>query len=75
MAEYVEMMMDTGAVTKESMTEKFVSKNSYFFYEVKRQASDINIGILKDKAEHFFEKTGKFKSFKIEYKGLSMEDM
>lgn len=45
------------------------------FYEVKRQASDINIGILKDKAEHFFEKTGKFKNFKIEYKGLSMEDM
>lgn len=50
-------------------------ENEVTFYEVKRQASDINIGILKDKAAHFFEKTGKFKNFKIEYKGLSMEDM
>jgi|GEM_PF-7009331 len=24
------------------------------FYEVKHQAKDINLGILKDKAEHFF---------------------
>ena len=34
-AEYVEMMIDTGAVTKESMTKKFVAKNSYFIYEGK----------------------------------------
>lgn len=45
------------------------------FYEVKRQASDINIGILKDKAEHFFQATGKFKKYHIEYRGLSMDDM
>lgn len=45
------------------------------FYEVKRQASDINIGILKDKADHFFQTTGKFKKYEIEYKGLSMDDM
>ena len=45
------------------------------FYEVKRQASDINIGILKDKADHFFQATGKFKKYEIEYKGLSMDDM
>ena len=45
------------------------------FYEVKRQAQDINLGILKDKAEHFFQTTGKFKKFNIEYQGLSMEDM
>lgn len=32
------------------------------FYEVKRQAKDINLGILKDKAEHFFQATGKFKN-------------
>lgn len=44
------------------------------FFEVKRQANDINIGILKDKAEHFFQATGKFKKYHI-YKGLSMEDM
>lgn len=45
------------------------------FYEVKRQAKDVNIGILKDKAEHFFQATGKFKKFNISYKGLSMDDM
>lgn len=45
------------------------------FYEVKRQASDISIGVLKDKAERFFQATGKFKRCHIEYKGLSMDDM
>lgn len=45
------------------------------FFEVKRQANDINIGILKDKVEHFFQATGKFKKYRAEYKGLSMEDM
>ena len=37
------------------------------FYEVKHQAKDINLGILKDKAEHFFQATGKFKKFDIVY--------
>ena len=50
-------------------------ENTVTFYEVKRQAKDVNIGILKDKAEHFFQTTGKFKKYDIEYKGLSMEDM
>lgn len=45
------------------------------FYEVKRQAKDVNLGILKDKAEHFFQATGKFRKFSIEYKGLCMENM
>ena len=45
------------------------------FYEVKRQAKDIKLGILKDKAEHFFQATGKFKKYDIGYQGLSMEDM
>ena len=45
------------------------------FYEVKRQAKDINLGILKDKAEHFFQATGIFKKYDIGYQGLSMEDM
>lgn len=45
------------------------------FYEVKRQAKDINIGIVKDKVGHFLQATGKFKKYDIEYKGLSMEDM
>lgn len=50
-------------------------ENKVVFYEVKRQAKDVNIGIVKDKAEHFFQTTGKFKRYDIEYKGLSMEDM
>lgn len=50
-------------------------ENKVIFYEVKRQAKDVNIGIVKDKAEHFFQTTGKFKRYNIEYKGLSMEDM
>lgn len=45
------------------------------FFEVKRQAKDINIGILKDKAERFFQATGKLKKYAIEYEGLSMDDM
>ena len=45
------------------------------FYEVKRQDKDVYIGILKDKVEHFFQATGKFKKFNIGYKGLSMDDM
>lgn len=45
------------------------------FYEVKRQAADISIGILKDKAEMFFHATGKFKNYDVSYQGLSMDDM
>lgn len=45
------------------------------FYEVKRQAKDINIGILKDKAAHFFNTTGSFHKFSVDYKGLSLEDI
>lgn len=45
------------------------------FYEVKRQAKDVNIGILKDKAERFLQATGKFKNYTLKYQGLSMEDM
>ena len=45
------------------------------FYEVKRQAKDVNLGILREKAEHFFQASGKFKKFSINYQGLSMEEM
>ena len=45
------------------------------FYEVKRKSKDINLVILKDKAEYFFQATGKFKKYDIGYQGLSMEDM
>lgn len=45
------------------------------FYEVKRQAKDINIGILKDKAVQFFNTTGSFHKFSVDYKGLSLDDI
>lgn len=45
------------------------------FYEVKRQAKDINIGILKDKAVKFFNTTGSFQKFSVDYKGLSLDDI
>ena len=45
------------------------------FYEVKRQAKDINIGILKDKAVQFFNTTGSFQKFSVDYKGLSLDDI
>lgn len=45
------------------------------FYEVKRQAKDINIGILKDKAVQFFNTTGSFQKFSVDYKGLSLNDI
>lgn len=45
------------------------------FYEVKRQAKDINIGILKDKAFQFFNTTGSFQKFSVDYKGLSLDDI
>ena len=45
------------------------------FYEVKRQAKDINIGILKDKAVQFFNTTGSFQKFSVDYKGLSLVDI
>ena len=45
------------------------------FYEVKRQAKDINIGFLKDKAVQFFNTTGSFQKFSVDYKGLSLDDI
>ncbi len=45
------------------------------FYEVKRQAKDINIGILKDKAVQFFNTTGSFHKFSVDHKGLSLDDI
>lgn len=45
------------------------------FYEVKRQEKDIDLNILRSKADHFLKTTGKFGKYHIFYKGLSMEDM
>lgn len=45
------------------------------FFEVKRQADNIRLETLREKASRFFESTGKFTRFNVTYKGLSMEDM
>lgn len=45
------------------------------FYEIKRQKSEISIGVLKQKAETFLNATHKLKGYKIEYQGLCMENM
>ena len=45
------------------------------FYEVKRQAEEISIGVLKQKAEMMLQATHEYKKYEIAYKGLSMEEM
>lgn len=46
------------------------------FYEVKRNADNIRLGLLKKKAETFFLKNPKFASeYSHEYIGLSLDDM
>ena len=49
--------------------------NSATFFEIKRQKDEISIGTLKQKAEVMMRATGAFKEYKIEYEGLSMEEM
>lgn len=45
------------------------------FYEVKRQKDNVDIAVLKEKAQAFLTATHEFKNYDIEYVGLSMEDM
>ena len=45
------------------------------FFEVKRKADNIDMKVLENKAAVFHRATGKFKGYKISYKGLSMDDM
>ncbi|MCI2108511.1 MAG: ATP-binding protein [Bacteroidales bacterium] len=45
------------------------------FFEVKRKADNIDMKVLENKAAAFHRATGKFKGYKISYKGLSMDDM
>lgn len=49
--------------------------NMVTFYEVKRQADEISIGVLKQKAEVMLGATHEWKKYEIAYKGLSMEEM
>lgn len=45
------------------------------FYEVKRQAENISIEKLKEKAAAFLRATGEFKGYALTYKGMSMREM
>ena len=44
-------------------------------FEVKRQAKNLDINILKDKADVFVRTVGRYKGYDISCGGLSMEDM
>jgi hypothetical protein len=45
------------------------------FFEVKRKAENIDMGILEAKAAAFMRATGEFKGYSLSYKGVSMADM
>ena len=45
------------------------------FFEIKRQAVEISLGALRQKAEVMLQSTHEFKGYEITYKGLSMEEM
>ena len=49
--------------------------NRIDFYEVKRNARAINLGILRSKAEAFFEMHKNLKSYTAHFYGLSLDDM
>ncbi len=44
-------------------------------YEVKHQAKELDMSILRDKAEIFLQIAGEYKHYKINQVGLSLEDM
>jgi uncharacterized protein len=45
------------------------------FFEVKRKADNIDLDVLRLKADVFLRATGEFKNYDISYKGLSINDM
>lgn len=50
-------------------------ERSVTFCEVKRQEKELDMSILRAKADVFLQTTGKFKKFEPQFRGLSMEDM
>ena len=45
------------------------------FFEVKRQASDVDLNLLQRKAEMFLDTTKQYSDFRVSCRGLSLEDM
>lgn len=50
-------------------------ENTATFFEVKRKADNVDIDVLKHKADVFCRATGEFKDYTITHKGLSMDCM
>ncbi len=50
-------------------------QNEATFFEVKRNAENIRLTKLEEKALTFIRATGEFKDYTVRYKGLSMKDM
>lgn len=50
-------------------------KKTIDFFEVKRNKNEVDISVLKKKAEVFLTKNGEIAGYKQSYKGLSLEDM
>lgn len=44
-------------------------------YEVKRQAKELDMSVLRDKSESFLQIAGEYKHYDINHVGLSLEDM
>ncbi len=49
--------------------------DSVTFFEIKRKRDEINMGVLKQKAEAFLRATYQFNGFSFSCKGLSMKQM
>lgn len=56
------------------IAENEVDRTAVFF-EVKRKSGNIDLEILRRKAEAFLRSTGEFNGYSISYKGLSMDDI
>ena len=56
-------------ITEDELTDSVV------FYEIKRQAENINPAELEAKANRFLSATHQFNGYRIMTQGLSMDDM
>ena len=45
------------------------------FFEVKRQRKEIDLAVLRSKAQHFLQATGAMRDYDVEYRGLCLEDV
>jgi len=86
-AKYVEMLMEGGDYTHISSWWDRKGENEIDIiacdelsktldvFEVKRQAKDIDLEVLKEKTLRFLQATGQCPDYEITYHGLSLDDM